>query len=72
MELTTIQAAAFLQVSRPHLLKMIKAGEFSCRLVGTHRRIKLNDLMGYRAKVDAASTAARAQITQEAEEHGWY
>ena len=71
MELTTIQAADFLQVSRPHLVKLIKAGDLSCRLVGTHRRIKLNELIAYRAKADAAGRAARAQITQEAEEHGW-
>jgi excisionase family DNA binding protein len=71
MELTTIQAAEFLQVSRPHLVKLIKAGQLTCRLVGTHRRIKLDALMAYQREVDAASAAARETITQDAEANGW-
>jgi excisionase family DNA binding protein len=71
MELTTIQAAEFLQVSRPHLVKLIQAGKLPCRLVGTHRRIKLIDLMAYRRETDAVSAAAREQMTKDAEANGW-
>jgi excisionase family DNA binding protein len=71
MELTTIQAAEFLQVSRPHLVKLIGAGKLHYRLVGTHRRIKLNDLMDYQRAAAAASNVAREAMTQEAEANGW-
>lgn len=71
MELTTIQAADFLQVSRPHVVKLIQSGKLPYRLVGSHRRIKLTALIDYRRADDAASAAARERITQEAEANGW-
>ncbi|MCH9808233.1 MAG: helix-turn-helix domain-containing protein [Alphaproteobacteria bacterium] len=71
MELTTVQAAEFLQVSRPHLIKLIDQGELECRMVGTHRRIKLQDLIDYRGKVTADSKAAREELTKMAEGLRW-
>ncbi len=71
MELTTVQAAEFLQVSRPHLIKLIEDGKIPCRKVGTHRRIRLNDLINYRHGVDAESRMAREEMTREAEKLGW-
>ena len=50
MELTTVQAAEFLRVSRPYLIKLIDQNEIDYRMVGTHRRIKLEDLIDYSAK----------------------
>lgn len=70
-ELTTVQAAEFLQVSRPHLIKLIERAELECRMVGTHRRIKLQDLIEYRAKLAKDSKAAREELTKKAEELGW-
>jgi excisionase family DNA binding protein len=46
-EFTTIEAAHFLNVSRPFVIKEIEAGRLPHRLVGTHRRIAFNDLMKY-------------------------
>ena len=39
VEMTTSQAADFLSVSRPFVIKLIKQGELPCRMVGKHRRI---------------------------------
>lgn len=46
-ELTPNQAAELLNVSRPHLLKIMDRGLLGCRLVGTNRRIAMADLLDY-------------------------
>jgi excisionase family DNA binding protein len=71
LELTTVQAAEFLQVSRPHLVKLIKEEKLKCRMVGTHRRIRLVELVAYRQSVEGDSRAAREQMTKDAEKYGW-
>jgi excisionase family DNA binding protein len=71
MELTTVQAAEFLQVSRPYLIKLIDEKKIPCRMVGTHRRIRLIDLIEYRDEAARASKTAREEITKEAEKYGW-
>lgn len=47
-ELTTTSAAQLLGVSRPTLMKMIKRGEIEAHKVGSHSRLRTDDVLAAR------------------------
>lgn len=63
-ELTTSQSADLLGVSRPHLIKLIGRGELGCRLVGTHRKLRVREVIAYRDKTDLARTEALGRMAE--------
>lgn len=71
-ELSTFEAAEILNVSRPFLIKRIDAGDVPFHMVGTHRRLKLEDVLAYRDRLTAQADDALAAMTAEAEELGLY
>jgi excisionase family DNA binding protein len=68
--MTTSQAAAFLDVSRPFVVKLTKRGELPYRLVGKHRRIPSNDLVAYRERMFQQARAAADEMVRLTEGSG--
>jgi excisionase family DNA binding protein len=71
-EMTTTQAADFLDVSRPFVVKLIKRGELPCRMVGTHHRIPTAALIEYRQKMYQRAKQAADEMAQLSQELGLY
>ena len=69
-ELTTVEAANFLNVSRPFVIKEIDAGRLPHRMVGSHRRIALDDLLNYANKMRAQQAGALDRMAENARELG--
>jgi len=71
-ELTTVEAANFLNVSRPFVIKEIDAGHIPHRMVGSHRRVLLSDLFKYAQEMQTGSEAALDDLSKLSQELGDY
>jgi excisionase family DNA binding protein len=71
-ELSPNQAADLLNVSRPYLMKLLKQGTIPFVKIGTHHRIRTDDLQQYKAHRDAERRQSLNALTELMEEEGLF
>ena len=69
-ELTTRQAAELLQVSRTHLVQLLDEGLIPCRKVGSHRRVRVEDVLAHRRETESHRRDALSELTARDQELG--
>lgn len=72
--LTTQEAANFLGISRPTLVKLLEGGQIPHELTsgGRHRRVRLQDVVAYQDAMRIRRRRALEDLTAEASEAGLY
>jgi excisionase family DNA binding protein len=71
-EFSTQQAADLLNVSRPHLVKLLERREIPYHRAGSHRRVVLEDLLVYKESSDREKLEALDEIGRLSGELGLY
>jgi excisionase family DNA binding protein len=69
-ELTTQEAADFLNVSRPHLVRLLEQKKMAFHMVGTHRRVRFEDLMAFKASLEKKRRETMDELAAQAQELG--
>lgn len=69
-ELSTQEAADFLNVSRPYLIALLERNELPFHKVGTHRRVKFSDLREFQLRKERERKSAMQELADQAQKEG--
>lgn len=69
-EMTTQEAADYLNVSRPHIVKLLESGVIAYHKVGSHRRIRFSELKAFKDRTALARSKALDELAAQAQELG--
>jgi len=69
-ELTTQEAADLLNVSRPHVVKLLEQGHIKFHKVGKHRRVLYTDVLAYQQQQKQISIEAMSELMSQAQALG--
>ncbi len=71
-ELTPQEAADILNVSRPFFMGLLRNNDISSQKVGTHHRVRLQDVIDYKNVRDRERAGILDELIQMGEEEGAY
>ncbi len=71
-ELSSQQAADVLNVSRQYMVRLLERGDIASTKVGSHRRVRAEDLAEYRRRRDEGRAGALAEMTDQSQANGGY
>lgn len=68
LDVTTQEAAMYLNMSRPYLVRLLEAGKIPHHKVGTHRRLRFEDVVQYKDERKRRSEQALQALADQAQE----
>lgn len=71
-DLTTVESAKLLGVSRQFLIGLLEKKEIPFHMVGTHRRLYARDVLAYKAKRDTVRRKTLDDLARSEQEEGLY
>ncbi len=71
-DMTTQEAADFLNMSRPSLVKLLEDGTIPHSKVGTHRRVRFVDVLAYKKQRSEGRKELLNEMLAVAQEHNAY
>jgi excisionase family DNA binding protein len=71
-ELTTVEAAKLLGMSRQFLVNLLGQGELPYHKIGTHRRLYARDVLSYKSKRDSSRRKILDDLAKAEHEEGTY
>ncbi|WPF87917.1 excisionase family DNA-binding protein [Cyanobacterium aponinum AL20118] len=69
-EISTTEASEILEVSRQYLIELLESGELPIpfRRVGKHRRLRAEDVINYKNKIDEQRLKTLEELAKQAQE----